>query len=247
MRLPIVKGPVIRGTITRRLLVSFRVDTDAVVSMLPSGSSPRLKDGRAIAGICLTRLEELRTRFVPIPCGSMTESALHLIAVEPNARPTEAGGSADKEPADKVFVARRDVSSLVGHLAGGHRTPDAERSLSTFEVDEEQGCIDVAVRAPDGRMTLRIAGHVAETLPEGSVFDSVADAVQFLDGTHAAPGTDTNWVAHPMDVSRVESSFFDDSAHFPDGQVELDHAVLLHNVGSDWHPAPDLHGGRLVC
>ena len=54
-------------------------------------------------------------------------------------------------------------------------------------------------------------------------------------------------VAQPLDVHRIESSFFDDESRFPEGCLELDHAFALWNVGSLWSPAPDPHGGRISC
>ena len=51
-----MKLPVIRGVIDRRVLVNFRVDPLVLGAQLPPPFRPQLFKGFGIAGICLIRL-----------------------------------------------------------------------------------------------------------------------------------------------------------------------------------------------
>ncbi len=57
--------PVVQGVIRRRILVNFSVDPGVMQAQLPSRFRPKLQEGRAIAGICLIRLESVPPRPVP--------------------------------------------------------------------------------------------------------------------------------------------------------------------------------------
>ncbi len=52
--------PVIRGVIDRRILVNYRVDPDVMARIVPSPFRPQIVGGYAIAGICLIRLRRIR-------------------------------------------------------------------------------------------------------------------------------------------------------------------------------------------
>ena len=53
-----MRVPVLHGVIERRLLVNYRVAPDALADILPPPFRPKLVDGYAIAGICLTQNPE---------------------------------------------------------------------------------------------------------------------------------------------------------------------------------------------
>ena len=57
--------PIIQGLIRRRILANFRVDPEIMQREIPSRFQPKLKNGFAIAGICLIRLEHIRPRSMP--------------------------------------------------------------------------------------------------------------------------------------------------------------------------------------
>ena len=57
-----MKLPIIEGVINRRILVNFRVEPEVIQKQLPSRFRPKLHAGRAIAGICLIRLEQIRPK-----------------------------------------------------------------------------------------------------------------------------------------------------------------------------------------
>lgn len=74
--------PTLEGTIERRLLVNYRVDPNALQRLLPGPFRPKLIHGMGIAGICLIRLKQLRSRVMPAPFGFSSENAVSRIAVE---------------------------------------------------------------------------------------------------------------------------------------------------------------------
>lgn len=246
-----VKASVLSGRTTRRLVVNFRVDARVIRKLLPAGLEPRLVGGHGIAGISFARIEDVRAKFLPISFGVASDSVMHRIAVAP-------GGSSSK--ADRptaAYVPRRDTSSMVDSLIRDRETP-VERARSRFDVEETDGAIELLVRSYDDRMEIRLNAEEAESWPESSLFRSIGEAVSFFgdtqvreladDGAGLAEGSvRRRWVAQPLVVHRIESSFFDDPTLFPPGSFSVDHALSLWNIGSVWHPAPDLHGGRLFC
>src|SRR5215210_1347128 len=120
--------PIIQGIIRRRILVNFRVEAEVAARQLPARFRPKLKDGYAVAGICLIRLEHIRPRRLPASLGLNSENAAHRIAVlwEDEEQLTREG----------VFIPRRDSTSLVGQLAGGRLFPGEQHSAH-FTVEEK--------------------------------------------------------------------------------------------------------------
>ncbi len=69
--------PVIAGTIERRILVNYRVDPDTIQPLIPAPLRPQIRQGYALAGICLIRLGVL------FPPGSIAfDCALSMRGVE---------------------------------------------------------------------------------------------------------------------------------------------------------------------
>src|SRR5262245_39786975 len=136
-----MKIPVIRGTIDRRMLVNFRADPEVVAKLLPSPFKPLLAHGRAMVGICLIRLKNIRPRFLPIPWGISSENAAHRIAVQWELR---------GQPQEGVFIPRRDTSSLLNSMAGGSLFP-GEHHRAKFTVREASDTFDLQMRSRDGK------------------------------------------------------------------------------------------------
>lgn len=121
-----------------------------------------------------------------------------------------------------------------------------------FEVDESTERVSVASR--DGEGSISVDGSVAVALPEGSVFDSVEQASAFFEQgslgfspkgqeeLEALELETLSWSVVPLDVSTVTSSFFEDSARFPDGTVEFDDALLMRDIDHRWHQRESLCG-----
>jgi len=49
------------------------------------------------------------------------------------------------------------------------------------------------------------------------------------------------WTVEALQVDEVHSSYFSDEARFPKGSVEFDRALLMRNLGHEWHSAEDLY------
>lgn len=103
----------IEGVISRRLLVNATVDADVVRPLLPAGSAPLLvgADDRALVGVCLLRVRDLRPLGLPRAIGRSFEGVAHRISV------TRADGSA------AVHIVRRETPDRVARVIGGRLFP----------------------------------------------------------------------------------------------------------------------------
>jgi hypothetical protein len=236
--------PVIQGVIRRRILVNFRVDPRVMQLQLPSRFRPKLHQGHAIAGICLIRLESVRPRLVPQFLGLSSENAAHRIAVRWQAEGAEKEG---------VFIPRRDTGSAMNHLAGGRLFP-GEHHRARFTVREGSNTIDLSMQSNDREVSVRVRGSLGGPLPSSSCFSSLAEASGFFEPgslgysvTSEAGRLDGielrthGWRVEPLRVEEVYSSYFFDQARFPKGSVEFDCALVMRNVGHEWHGAEDLY------
>jgi hypothetical protein len=66
----------------------------------------------------------------------------------------------------------------------------------------------------------------------GSDGYSPASNTEFYDGLELRT---FNWAVSPLEVSYVESSFFEDRRIFPDGSVHFDNALLMKSIEHEWH------------
>jgi hypothetical protein len=236
--------PVIQGVIRRRILVNFRVDPGVMQAQLPPRFRPKLHRGHAIAGICLIRLEAVRPRLVPQFLGLSSENAAHRIAVHWE---TDAG---EKEG---VFIPRRHTGSGMNQLAGGRLFP-GEHHRARFAVRESPDRIDLAMHSTDGAVSVRVRGRLGGVLPGSSCFSSLPEASSFFEPgslgysvtreTGRLDGIELRthgWRVEPLQVDDVHSSYFSDEARFPRGSVDFDCALVMRNVGHEWHSAEDLY------
>jgi len=235
----------LRGLIRRRLLVNYRVDPEVMARLLPLPFRPSLVGGKALAGICLIRLEEIRPPFAPRSFGIRSENAAHRVAAtwtDQQGRRTEG-----------VYVLRRDTDSLWNHLAGGRLFPGVHR-LSRFHVCDDGHRVQLRIDSADGLADLSIIARSTESLPATSVFQSLDEARRFFergqDGYSASADksglegirleTDP-WVLKPLEVDSVTATYFEHRAVFPEGSVAFDSAFVLRDVGHAWR-ALDPHG-----
>lgn len=105
-----MKIPAIEGIIDRRILINFSVDAGVVQRILPAPFRPKTYMDRAIVGICLIRLINIRPKGFPEVVGISSENAAHRIAVKWVQHGVEKEG---------VYIPRRDTSSKFNHLVGG--------------------------------------------------------------------------------------------------------------------------------
>src|ERR1044071_4226595 len=108
--------PTIEGIIARRILVNYSVDPDAIKKILPSPFKPVLVDNKAMAGICLIRLKEIRPKGMPACAGV---------------------GSENGQTKRGVYIPRRDTNSTFNHLVGGRLFPGLHYK-ARFAVMEEK-------------------------------------------------------------------------------------------------------------
>lgn len=227
--------PAIRGVIDRRILVNFRANADVLDEVLPDLFSPRTVDGYGIGGICLIRFRDLRPRGVPAVLGIGSENAAHRIAVEW----TEGG-----ERRTGVYVPRRDTNSAFNTLLGGRLFPGVHHR-ATFDVHESGIHYEVEMTSNDDETHVQVAGTESDSLPDGSVFDSLSAASSFFQqgslghspndrkNTHEALELRPfEWEVTPLAVESVSSSYFE---RFSDDTVAFDHALLMRDIGHEWH------------
>ncbi len=230
--------PTLEGTIDRRLLVNYRVDPNYLQRLLPDPFRPKLIHGMGVAGICLIRLKQLRPQTMPAPLGFSSENAAHRIAVEWEER---------GEYREGVYIPRRDTSSHFNTLVGGRLFPGIHHH-ARFQVREEGECFCVRMVSDDGETQVAVEAHVASHLPEHSIFTSLEEASAFfeqgslgysvtnqagkLDGLELQCG---NWKVEPLQVTKAQSSFFDDLRQFPSGSATLDCALLMRSIHHKWY------------
>jgi len=213
-----------------------------VQRILPAGFRPKLHRGKAVAGICLIRLEHIRPKMAPEFLGINSENAAHRIAVE---------WDDDSETREGVFIPRRDTDSALNSPAGGTLFP-GEHNRADFSVTETDEGIDFEMRSTDEKVSLSLKGIFADELPKDSIFESLADSSEFFRGgslgysvTRGEKHLDgitletKDWKVRPLDVKRVTSSFYDDISLFPKGTIEFDHALIMQDIEHEWHAAPD--------
>jgi hypothetical protein len=230
--------PAMRGIIERRILVNFRCDPATLERRLPKPFRPKLIHGWGMAGICLIRLRQIRPAFLPMPGGLTSENAAHRMAVE-----WEESGKRK----EGVFIPRRDTNSLLNRLAGGRLFPGVHHAAE-FRVWETGSRFKLEMRSADRETFVRVAARVADTLPSGSVFKSLAEASEFFQagalGWSSRPESSEcdgmelrsdSWRLEPLLVERVESSFFSNTDWFPPGSAEFDSAFLMREIEHEWH------------
>lgn len=223
--------PSLRGVIDRRILVNFRIDPDVLSDRLPDPFDPQTVDGHAIGGLCLIRLRNLRPQGVPGWIGLTSENQAHQFAVT-------WGG----DERTGVYIPHRHTDSRVNRLGGGRLFPGIHHQAE-FDVEESQTRYELTMRSSETRV--QVAGEPADSLPDESVFDSVADASAFIekDVIGHSPKEQTRefealelrtdeWEMTPFSVTEVSSSYMES---FPDDAVTFDHALLMSDIDHEWH------------
>ena len=227
--------PVIRGVITRRLLVNYRVDPAALRGQLPPPFRPQLVGGYAVGGICLIRLDAVRPRGLPGWLGLGSENAAHRIAVEwDEAGKTRTG----------VFIPRRDTGSALNQALGGRLFPGCHQRAD-FAVNDDGEALRLAVNGRDG-VNIQVTGRAADAVAPGSVFPTLAAAAEFFrqgalgwspskaGGCEGLELRCDAWSMQPFAVAAVASSFFDDLHRFPPGAATFDSAFIMRNITHEW-------------
>jgi hypothetical protein len=233
-----MKIPTIVGLIERRILVNFTLEAEVAKRMVPAPFTPQLVNGKAIAGICLIRLKEVRPKGLPAFLGVGSENGAHRIAVE---------WEEDGILKQGVYIPRRDTSSAFNTLVGGRLFP-GKHYKARFDVKETMNNFHVAFKSTDGTQ-ISLDAELANTFSADSIFsDLQAASVFFKAGSlgYSPNGeryeglelTTYNWEVKPLTVSHVHSSFFEDEMIFPKNAVKFDNALLMTNIEHEWSSVP---------
>ena len=226
--------PTIKGIIDRRMLVNFTVDLDVARAIVPAPFTPKAFNGKAIAGICLIRLKQVRPKGLPAFVGINSENGAHRIAVE---------WRENGQLKEGVYIPRRDTSSTFNALVGGRVFP-GKHYHAQFDVKEEADDYHVAFKSSDATM-ISVDAKLAQSLAANSIFKDLQEASAFFKA--GATGYSPNgkryeglhlntyrWDMKPLEVSNVHSSFFEDKKVFPTGSVQFDNALLMTNIEHEW-------------
>lgn len=235
--------PVVRGMIDRRILINYRIDPEALATILPQPFRPKLIHGFGVAGICLIRLTNIRPRFLPGLFGISSENAAHRIAVQ---------WAQDGQLHQGVYIPRRETSSRLNTLVGGRLFPGVHHH-ARFQVQETDTRYSVILDSDDRQTHLAVEGSLASELPANSIFGTLDEASDFFKcgslGYSATARNDeydglelrtVTWKVQPLFVERVESSFFEDPNVFPAGSAEFDCALLMRGIEHEWHQRESL-------
>ena len=230
--------PVIQGVIDRRILVNFRVRPDSLQPLLPPPFRPKTIRGWGMAGICLIRLKQIRPRHLPAAIGISSENAAHRIAVQ---------WERDGKRHEGVYVARRDSSSHFNTIAGGRLFPGVHHH-ARFDIHENENSFRIELASDDGKIRMLVDGSRALALPQTSIFESLSEASAFFEAGSVGYSPSINndeydglelrsyqWKVEPLEVRRVESTFFSDTSTFPSGSLEFDCALLMRGIEHEWH------------
>ena len=83
---------------------------------MPAPFRPKIYKGKAIVGICLIRLKDVKPKGLLNLIGVNSENGAHRIAVE---------WDENGEVKEGVYIPRRDISLLLNTLFGGRFFPDS--------------------------------------------------------------------------------------------------------------------------
>jgi hypothetical protein len=234
-----MKIPTIAGIIERRVLVNYTIDPEVAKTIVPSPFRPKIINGRAIAGICLIRLKQVRPKGLPAFIGFGSENGAHRIAVE---------WMEEDKVKEGVYIPRRDTSSRVNTLLGGRVFP-GRHFHAKFDVDENDGVYHIAVKSSDDTI-ISVDAKLTDKFNPDSIFRDLATASAFFQAgsTGYSPNGEKyeglllntfKWEVKPLDVSHVISSYFEDEKKFPKGTVRFDNALLMTNTQHEWSSVHD--------
>lgn len=231
-----MKIPTIHGIIDRRILVNFTAEPEVVAKILPAPFRPKLYKGKAIVGICLIRLKNIKPKGFPDFMGVSSENGAHRIAVE--------WDDENGQTKEGVYIPRRDTSLKLNALVGGRLFP-GKHHLAKFDIREADGNYHIAFTSSDQTKILIDAKETSAFNPD-SIFETLAQASGFFEkgSLGYSPNKDKfdglklqtyHWEVKPLEVSKVESTFFEDESQFPKGAVKFDNALLMTKIEHEWY------------
>ena len=242
--------PVLVGVIARRTLVNFAVDPEIARRLVPPQLEVVLRNGRAIAGVCLIRLEHLRPKGMPSAFGLASENMAHRIAI----RFETADGMQDG-----VFIWRRDTDNNFVVALGGRVFP-GPHGHAEFAVNDNDGELDYDIRSEDGVADVLLRATPGTEWTSSPAFNSFDDIQEFFrradcgfscalrsDRLEGMQMKSLVWNMSPLNVRDVRSTFYDSTDRFPSGSAVFDSAVVMRAIPHEWHEldsVPELAGAR---
>ena len=235
--------PTIQGVIDRRILVNYRVDPTLLRHLVPAPLRPKMVGGMGIAGICFTRLKQVRPRYVAAPLGLLSDNAAHRIAVEWEDHGAYREG---------VYIPWQATSSRFNAFAGGRLLPGMLQ-YAHFQSQEDTQTFHIEVASDDGKTQVAIQAHTGSEFPQSSCFGSLEEASAFFERSStgysvtAQPGRldgltlqCVDWKVEPLHATKIRSSFFDDQQRFPTGSASLDCVLLMRGIKHEWRAQASL-------
>jgi len=226
--------------------VNFTADPDDVRKIIPEPFRPKVYKDKAIVGICLIRLKNIKIKGMPDFVGVSSENGAHRIAVE-----------WDEEGATKegVYIPRRDTSLRLNTILGGRIFP-GKHYLARFNVQEAGGMYHVDFTSSDNT-SISIDAKESDSFDQNSIFQTLENASDFF--KKGAVGYSPNgtkfeglrlqaytWQVRPLEVTQVHSSFYENDELFPNGSVKFDNALLMTRVEHEWESLQDKpHAGNI--
>lgn len=232
-----MKIPTIHGYIDRRILINFTADPSVIKNSIPSPFRPQIYNGKAIVGICLIRLKNIKPKGFPDFIGVNSENGAHRIAVEWNE---------GNEVKTGVYIPRRDTSLKLNSLIGGRIFPGVHH-YANFKVEESNDNYDIEFTSKDNTR-ISITAKVTDQFNTGSIFGTLDNASSFFQKGELGYSPNKGkfeglklraytWKVQPLDVTNIESSFFSDKKVFPEGSIKFDNALLMKNIEHEWNNA----------
>lgn len=223
-------------------MINYQVDKQVVAKFLPEPFRPKLVGDKAVVGICLIRLKDIRPKGLPKFAGISSENGAHRIAVEW----TDQG-----ETKQGVYIPRRDTSSKLNSLLGGRIFPGVHH-FADFVVEEELGNYFVQFTSDDGTF-LSIKGVETKEWNDDSIFEDLECASDFFEKGAVGYSPDMSgctfdglelktykWEVTPLKVTEVRSSFFENEEIFPPGSVKFDNALLMKDIEHEWNSLEEI-------
>lgn len=229
-----MKIPTIHGIIERRILVNYVVEASIVEQIIPKPFRPKLYNGKAIVGICLIRLKNIKPKGFPNFIGLKSENGAHRIAVE-----WDENGAVK----EGVYIPRRDTNLRLNAIIGGRIFP-GKHFFAKFNIKEENNTYHLDFISSDNT-TIELDAKLAAEFNNTSIFKTIENASEFFEkgsigyspsGKHfdGLKLETYDWKVKPLEVLHVKSSFFENKSIFPAGSIQFDSAILMENCEHEW-------------
>ncbi|QES90098.1 DUF2071 domain-containing protein [Rhizosphaericola mali] len=237
-----MKIPTIHGYIERRILVTYVAEPDIIKQILPAPFRPRLYNGKAIVGICLIRLKNIKPKGFPNFIGVNSENGAHRIAVE---------WEENHQLKSGVYIPRRDTNLRLNTFVGGRIFP-GKHYFAKFNVIESQNNYHLDFTSSDNTQ-IAIDAFKSKYFDEKSIFQSVDNVSNFFengDVGYSPNGKNFDglklipyyWQVAPLQVTNIQSSYFGNKTIFPEDSVKFDNAILMENIEHEWQSINSIKG-----